>query len=62
MKKWFIDRFLPMWARQTVLIDNRRLARKVKQLQQENEVLAAYARGLEAGLRGLRRIKTGGNQ
>ena len=51
MKKWFIDRFLPMWAKETVLQDNRTLYRKVKALQQENARLTAYIRGLEKGLR-----------
>lgn len=55
MKKWFLDTFLPMWARQTVLMDNRELARQVKNLKQENQVLSAYVRGLEMGLRALRR-------
>ena len=55
MKKWLIDTFLPMWARQTVLMDNRELARQVKNLKQENQVLSAYVRGLEMGLRALRR-------
>ena len=55
MKKWLIDSFLPMWARQTVLMDNRELARQVKNLKQENQVLSAYVRGLEMGLRALRR-------
>ena len=51
MKKWLIENFLPMWARETVLQDNRQLARKVKELEQENEVLSSYIRGLEKGLR-----------
>lgn len=56
MKKWLIDTFLPMWARQTVLVDNKALARQVKALQQENKELSAYVRGLEAGIRAGRRV------
>ncbi len=56
MKKWLIDRFLPMWARQTVLADNRALSRQVKDLKQENKALTAYVRGLEAGIRAGRRV------
>ncbi len=63
MKKWLIENFLPMWAKETVLRDNREMARKIKSLQQENEKLAAYVRGLEAGSRSRRvNIYTGGKQ
>ena len=54
MKKWLIDRFLPMWAKETVLRDNRALCRKVEALEQENECLRAYIRGLQRGVRRLR--------
>lgn len=56
MKKWLLENFLPMWARETVLQDNRQLARRVKELQQENKALSAYVRGLEAGIRAGRRV------
>lgn len=55
MKKWLTDRFLPMWAKETVLSDNRRLKRQLRTVQQENERLQAYIRGLENGLRALKR-------
>ena len=51
MKKWLLDTFLPMWAKQTVLSDNKALARKIKALEQENEILTSYIRGLERGIR-----------
>ena len=51
MKKWFLDTFLPMWAKETVLRDNRLLARQVRQLKQENSRLEAYIHGLEKGIR-----------
>lgn len=62
MKKWLIENFLPMWAKQTVLQDNRVLARQNRALQQKNQELTAYIRGLEKGLRPYRRRehKTGG--
>ena len=59
MKKWLLERFLPMWAKETVLADNRALQRKNRALQQGNRELCAYIRGLE---RGLRRTKRGGEQ
>lgn len=48
MKKWFIERFLPMWAKELVLADNRRL-------QQENEALQGKVRELNSYIRGLHR-------
>mgnify|MGYP003314506204 CR=1 FL=1 len=42
MKKWLIDTFLPMWARQTVLADNRELSRQLRQLRRRTDA----ARGL----------------
>ena len=40
-----------MWAKQTVLQDNKRLTRQLRQLQQENEKLTSYIKGLHMGLR-----------
>lgn len=57
MKKWFLERFLPMWAKQTVLKDNRRLYKQLRQLEQENKLLQSYIDGIHRGLisRNLRR-------
>lgn len=62
MKKWLLEHFLPMWAKQTLLEDNRDLRRQVRILRQEREQLLAYCRGLELGLRCSRRVSihTGG--
>ena len=51
MKHWFLETFLPMWAKETVLQDNRALRRELRALRQENEVLCAYIRGLEKNIR-----------
>ena len=56
VKKWLIEKFLPMWAKQIVLEDNRRLNTENLALKQENRVLRSYIRGLHRGFR-----KTGGN-
>ena len=56
MKKWLIDSFLPMWAKETVLSENRRLKRQLRQLEQENKRMQAYIQGLENGVRALKRI------
>ena len=57
MKYWLQENFLPMWAKETVLRDNRLLKRQLRQLRQENKELLAYIRGLELGLKTVRRGK-----
>ena len=47
MKKWLIENFLPMWAKQTVLRDNRELKRQIRLLQQQLAVKDAYIQGLK---------------
>ena len=57
MKKWLIDGFLPMWAKQTVLADNRQLTKEIRALQKENRELKAYLEGLERGIRAGKRVQ-----
>ena len=57
MKHWLQENFLPMWAKETVLRDNRQLKRELRRLRQENKELLAYVRGLETGLRTVSRRK-----
>lgn len=47
MRKWLVERFLPMWAKETVLQENRALRRQMLALEQKNRELRAYIRGLE---------------
>lgn len=63
MKNWLIDKFLPMWAKETVLAENRRLQRQVDLLKQDNQATRAYIDGLEAGIRAGKKITihAGGN-
>ena len=56
MKKWLTNNFLPMWAKETVLADNRQLKRQLRKAQQENEKLQMYIQGLEMGIRAAKRI------
>ena len=51
MRKWLIDRFLPMWAKETVLRENAELKRQNGCLEQEIARLDAYIAGLHKGLR-----------
>ena len=64
MKKWLEERFLPMWAKESVLRDNRQLKCQVQRLEQELQEVRAYVRGLESGIRAGKRVQiyTGGKQ
>ena len=57
MKNWLVNKYLPMWAKETVLRENRQLRRENMALQQEVERLDAYARGLKTGLRAVGRSR-----
>ena len=57
MKKWLTTRFLPMWAKQSVLHENEILKRQVstkneqiKKLKRENLQLRDHIRRLQAQL------------
>lgn len=56
MKKWLLEHFLPMWAKQTVFADCRRLVRDNQRLAARIRELEAYTRGLEKGLRKRREL------
>ena len=55
-KNWLVNHFLPMWAKETVLADNRRLLREVEDLRSQVDKKTAYIKGLEDGIRAQRRI------
>ena len=63
-KKWLISEFLPAWAKDSVLEENRRLQSEIVRLQATIAERDAYIDGLERGIRSQRRIiiNTGGNQ
>ena len=56
MKKWLTDKFLPMWAKETVLSDNRELLAENERLKRKIMELEAYVQGMQAGLRAGKRI------
>lgn len=56
IKQWLYNHFLPMWAKESVLADNRRLQGEVLDLQQKLEQQKAYIAGLEVGIKAQRRI------
>lgn len=55
MKKWLTKQFLPMWAKETVLRDNRNLKLENEALRQKVRELDNYIQGLHMGLRGRRK-------
>ena len=54
MRKWLTERFLPMWAKETVLRDNRSLRAENEMLRVKIGELESYIRGIHLGLRGRR--------
>ena len=56
IKNWLYGKFLPMWAKETVLNENKELTAENFQLKQKIKENEAYIRGLEQGMRSLRKI------
>lgn len=50
MKRWFYERFLPMWAKETLLRENRELRRETARLRGQLRHREAYIRGLLKGI------------
>ena len=57
MKKWLVERFLPMWAKQTVLAENSRLRMENQALMEKLQKQNAYIAGLREGLCSMKRIQ-----
>lgn len=55
MKKWLTENFLPLWAKETVLRDNRNLRAENEMLRQKVRELETYIQGIHLGLRGRRK-------
>ena len=56
MKKWLLEHFLPMWAKETVLRDNKLLKAENEVLRQRINELESYIQGIHLGLRGRRKV------
>ena len=56
MRKWLQNHFLPMWAKETLLLEKRRLEQENLALQQKIDSLESYIQGMQAGLRANKRI------
>jgi len=55
VKKWLTEKYLPLWAKETVLRDNRNLRLENEALRQKVRELDNYIQGLHMGLRGRRK-------
>lgn len=55
MRKWLTENFLPLWAKETVLRDNRLLKEENEALRLRLGELESYIRGIHRGLRGGRK-------
>ena len=51
MKDMFLNRFLPMWAKETVFADNKRLLKQNAKLKRENDMLKSYIDGIHIGMK-----------
>lgn len=56
IKNWFFTRFLPMWAKETIFADYKRLQAENEKLLVQLAEKEAYIEGLHAGMRNQRRI------
>lgn len=56
IKKRLIEKYLPIYLRESLIKENERLQIQVTELQNENKALTAYIDGLEYGVRNQRRI------
>ena len=59
MKKirwWIINKFLPMWAKETLLKENEALRAEVVRLNAKLDEKDAYIDGLQRGIKSQRRI------
>ena len=54
MGNWLTQKFLPLWAKETVLRDNRNLRAENEALRQKVKELERYIQGVHLGLRGRR--------
>lgn len=56
LKNWFLERFLPMWAKESLLKDCRQMEKELASLRQELARKDAYISGMAAGMKYQRRI------
>lgn len=55
MRKWFLERFLPAWAKDSIYKENAQLRARIASLEAEKRELEAYIDGVGDTMRVLRR-------
>lgn len=61
-KRWLIERFLPVWCREELLTENRRLRERVQLQAAEIDRLNAYVDGVRDAIRRQPRITINGGE
>lgn len=56
IKKWLIERILPVWARAELMAENEKLRKEIEDLRLELRLQNEYIDGLTTGIRAQRRI------
>lgn len=56
IKNWFWNRFLPMWAKETIFRDYKTLQLENEELRKKVAEQDAYITGLTTGIKSVRRI------
>lgn len=56
LKKWLIERILPVWARAELMAENEQLRKENEKLRLQNVQLNAYIDGLEVAIKSQRKI------
>ena len=56
IKEWFLNRFLPMWAKETVFKENKTLRKENERLHNELARKNAYIDGILMGIKNQRRF------
>jgi hypothetical protein len=59
LKERLVGRYLPLWAKETVLRENKILMRENEMLKQKVRELDAYIDGIKLGIRHTRRAEDG---
>lgn len=62
IKRWLVEKYLPVYAREALLEDNAKLHQEVEALTAEVARQQSYIEGMQVAMRGQRRIviQTGG--
>lgn len=56
IKNWLYNHFLPLWAKETVLAENKKLQAENERLYEQLAEKQAYIDGMHAGIKSVRRI------